>query len=184
MGTPREPNPAKYFVALLSSEIDLLSAVEEDLQAALSEIDGRSGTVPWTASKFYKTEMGSGLLRRFLSFANLASPQDLARAKLKTQAIEARYHVAASAARRVNLDPGYIDTHKVVLASTKDAGQRIYLSSGIYGEATLLYHNGDFHGLPYTYPDYLWPVARAFFTQLRAVYLNQLRQLGRICRHS
>ena len=178
MGTPREPRPAKYFVALLSPEIDLLSAIERELVAALSEIDGRSEIMPWNESKFYEKEMGPGLRRRFLSLSNLASPQDLAAAKLKTQAIEARHRAASSAGRRVNLDPGYVDTYKVVLASTKDAGQRIYLNSGIYGEATLLYHDGDFHGLPYTYPDYLWPVARAFFAQLRAVYLDQLRQLG------
>lgn len=178
MGTPREPKPAKYFVALLSSEIDLLSIVEQELAAALSEIDGRSEIVPWTASKFYEIEMGTGLLRRFVSLRSLASPQELSAAKLKTQAIEARYRVTTSGDRRVNLDPGYVDMHKVVLASTKDAGQRIYLSSGIYGEATLLYHDGDFHGLPYTYSDYLWPAVCAFFTQLRAVYLQQLRQLG------
>jgi hypothetical protein len=177
MGMPREPRPAKYFVALLSSEIDLVSAVEGELESALSEIDGRSEIVPWTASKFYEKEMGPGLKRQFLSLSKLASPQELAAVKLKTQAIEARFRVAASTARRVNLDPGYVDTHKVVLASTKDAGQRIYLSSGIYGEATLLYFDGDFHGLPYTYPDYLWPEAREFFARLRDVYLDQLRQL-------
>jgi len=178
MGTPREPQPAKYFVALLSADVDLLAEVERELVPALSDIDGCSETAPWTASRFYEKEMGSGLLRRFLSFSKLASPKELAAAKLKTQAIEARYRVSASAGRRVNLDPGYIDIHKVVLASTKNAGQRLYLGSGIYGEATLLYSDGDFHGLPYTYPDYLWPEARKFFTNLRAVYLNQLRRLG------
>jgi hypothetical protein len=178
MGTPREPRPAKYFVALLSPEFDLIPDVEQTLLPVLSEIDGRSEIMPWNESKFYEKEMGPALLRRFLSFSNLASPQDLAAVKLKTQAIEARYRAVSSGGRRVNLDPGYVDAHKVVLASTKNAGQRIYLSSGIYGEATLLYHDGEFHGLPYTYPDYLWPETHAFFAQLRAVYLNQLRQLG------
>ena len=177
MGTPREPRPAKYFVALLLSESDLLSAVERELALALSAIDGRSAIMPWNASGFYEKEMGTELKRQFLSLSDLASPQDLAAVKLTTQAIETRFRLAGSTARRVNLDPGYIDTHKIVLASTKDAGQRIYLSSGIYGEATLLYFDGGFHGLPYTYPDYLWPEARDFFTRLREFYLQQLRQL-------
>jgi len=80
--------------------------------------------------------------------------------------------------RRVNLDPGYLDSFKVVLASTKNASQRIYLDGGIYGEATLMYHDGGFHGLPYTYPDYLWPETLDFLTRLRARYLEQLRQAG------
>ena len=80
--------------------------------------------------------------------------------------------------RRINLYPGYIDAFKVALASTKNAGQRIYLHSGIYAEATLMYFDGTFHGLEYTYPDYLWPATLAFFTSLRSVYVDQLRRLG------
>lgn len=176
MGTAREPKPAKYFVALLSSDVDLLTAVETDLSAILSEIDARSEVVPWIASKFYEKEMGRGLLRRFISFSVLQSPENLAEIKLQTQRIEDNYRIVA-AGRRANLDPGYIDAFKLVLASTKNAGQRIYLRSGIYGEATLLYHNGAFHGLEYSYRDYLWPETLAFFTQMRAQYLTQLRKL-------
>jgi uncharacterized protein DUF4416 len=177
MGTAREPKPAKYFAALLSSDIDLLTKVESDLSSTLGNVDGRSEAVSWTASDFYAKEMGGGLLRRFLSFSNLRSPKNLASIKLETQRIENGYRTAVSGGRRINLDPGYLDAFKVVLASTKNASQRIYLSSGIYAEATLLYHDAAFHGLEYTYRDYLWPDTLAFFTQLRARYLSQLRQL-------
>ncbi|MGH7854606.1 MAG: DUF4416 family protein [Candidatus Binatia bacterium] len=178
MGTAREPKPAKYFAALLSSNSDLLAAAERDLSSILGEIDGRSEMVWWTASKFYEKEMGCGLLRRFVSFANLRSPADLAAIKVQTQRIEDEYRMGDSGGRRLNLDPGYLDAYKVVLASTKNAGQRIYLGSGIYGEATLLYHDAAFHGLEYTYRDYLWPDTLAFLTQLRAHYLTQLRPVG------
>jgi hypothetical protein len=178
MGTAREPKPAKYFVALLSCDNDLLVSVERALSSVLSEIDGRSERVPWTASKFYEKEMGPGLLRRFVSFSTLQSPEDLATIKLQTQRIEREYRNAESGGRCVNLDPGYLDAYKVVLASTKNACQRVYLRAGIYGEATLLYHDGGFHGLEYTYRDYLWPETLAFFAQVRALYLTQLRQAG------
>ena len=178
MGTPREPTAAKYFVALLSSNNEIVTQVESDLARVMGAIDGRSAVLPWSASKYYASEMGGGLLRRFLSFSVLASPEALAGLKLQTQSIEDGYRQPVSGGRRVNLDPGYLDAFKVVLASTKNAGQRIYLSSGIYAEATLFYDNGGFHGLEYTYRDYLWPETLAFFTQLRAAYLAQLRQLG------
>lgn len=176
MGTAREPKPAKYFVALLSSDKKLLDRVESELSFVLGGIDGRTEPVLWTASNFYEKEMGAGLLRRFLSFSNLRSPQDLAAIKAQTQTIEDA-HRAGTGGRRINVDPGYLDAFKIVLASTKNAGQRIYLRLGIYGEVTLLYHDAAFHGLEYTYRDYLWPDTLAFFTQLRARYLSQLRQL-------
>lgn len=180
MGTPREPRPAKYFVALLSSDSELLTAVESDLAAILGAVDNRSEILPWTASNFYQKEMGAGLLRRFLAFEPLASPGELARIKLLTQLVEDKHRrdTADDPGRRVNIDPGYIDAFKVVLASTKNAGQRIYLHSGIYAEATLMYFDGAFHGLAYTYPDYLWPATLAFLTSLRSVYVDQLRRLG------
>ena len=178
MGTARAPKPAKYFVALLSSDAELLTTVENHLSAVLSPIDLRSEVVPWTASSFYAQEMGAALLRRFLSFAALQSPESLAAIKLQMQRVEDEHRIAASGGRRVNLDPGYLDAYKIVLASTKNAGQRIYLRDGIYGEATLLYHDAAFHGLEYTYRDYLWPETLAFFTELRATDLYQLRQLA------
>ena len=100
MGTPKEPKPGKYFVALLSSETDLLSAVETDLCALLGAIDGRSQILPWTASCFYEKEMGAGLLRRFLSFEPLLSPETLADIKLATESVEARYRRAPRDSRR------------------------------------------------------------------------------------
>ncbi len=176
MGTPQEPKPVKYFVAFLTSDVALLPLVQNDLDAILGAIDGRSKFVAWTASKFYEQEMGSNLQRGFFSFACLRSPAELAALKLETQQVEERLRSQDTNGRRVNLDPGYLDSFKVVLASTKNANQRIYLDGGIYAEATLFYHNGGFHGLPYTYADYLWPETLAFLTRLRAVYLEQLRQ--------
>ena len=180
MGIPREPKPAKYFVALLSAEIDLISAVENDLTAVLGPIDARSEILPWAVSAFYEKEMGAGLLRRFVAFESLASPGKLADMKLATQRIEENYRHKRPGflGRRINVDPGYIESGKVVLASTKNASQRIYLCSGIYAEATLQFHDGKFHGGPHTYPDYLWTETMAFLTSLRALYLEQLRRSG------
>ena len=88
MGTPREPKPSKYFVALLSSDSELLTTVESDLAPILGAVDARSEVWLWSASKFYESEMGGDLRRCFLSFAPLASPGDLARIKLLTQQVE------------------------------------------------------------------------------------------------
>ena len=178
MGTPQEPKPTKYFVAMLLSDAELLTAVENALTELLGAVDDRSEMLPWTASRFYEQEMGPSLWRCFLSFATLRAPAELAAIKLRTQQIEERYRNAASNGRRVNLDPGYLDSLKVVLASTKNASQRIYLDGGIYGEATLMYHDGGFHGLPYTYVDYLWPETLVFLQRLRAAYTNALRKSG------
>ena len=176
MGTPKQPKAVKYFVGLLAAERQSLAPVRKELEEIFGPIDGETDLMPWTVSTFYEPEMGSALRRGFASFAALRSPAELAGLKRRTQAIEEKYRSPLSGGRQVNLDPGYVDLFKAVLASTKNASQRIYLDSGIYAEATLFYFAGEFHGLPYSYPDYLWPETLAFMTRLRAGYLEQLRQ--------
>ncbi len=178
MGIPREPKPVKFFVALLCGQAELFLAVKDELESLLGWIDSSSPILPWAMTRYYEEEMGPGLLRGFVSFGPLLSPERLAEIKIKTQGLEGKHQriEAEKKKRRVNIDPGYLDAGKVVLASTKNAPHRIYLNSGIYGEATLSYHGGSFHAFSYTYPDYLWPETLGFFTTVRALYLDQLRQ--------
>jgi len=178
MGTPGDPKPVKYFVGLLSSDIGLLNSVETDLATIFGASDARSEILPWNLTKFYESEMGAGLLRRFVSFSQLDSPGNLARIKLQTQDVEQQYRSGGPrrSGRRVNIDPGYLDAGKLVLASTKNAGHRIFLQSGIYAEATLLYYDGAFQACPHTYQDFLWVETLSFLNSVRSAYLEQLRK--------
>ena len=45
MGTPQEPKPTKYFVAMLLSDAELLTAVENALTELLGAVDDRSEIV-------------------------------------------------------------------------------------------------------------------------------------------
>lgn len=178
MGVPQEPKPVKLFIALLSRREELFGEVEKELGAVLGPVDSASASFPWAVTDYYEEEMGAGLLRKFVSFTTLISPEELAAIKLRTQTLEERYLWSRDGkkGRRANIDPGYLDAGKIVLASTKGASHRVYLSSGIYAEVALLFKGGSFRPMPYTYRDYLWPETLAFFTHLRTLYLAQLKQ--------
>ncbi|MBI4680026.1 MAG: DUF4416 family protein [Nitrospirae bacterium] len=75
--------------------------------------------------------------------------------------------------RRINLDPGYLDSAKVVLVSTKDFSHRIYLGRGIYGEVTLVYSGKNYQTFPYTYPDFRTQEYFDIFKKARDMYKNQ-----------
>ncbi len=177
MGTPREPKPVKPFVALLSNHESLFPSVEGDLRSIFGSIDSVSETFPWQVTDYYENEMGPRLLRRFVSFEPLTLPERLPEIKLRTQDLEGNYQwfEGGKRGRRVNIDPGYLETSKVVLASTKDASHRIYLCSGIYGEVTLRFESGHFQPLAHTYPDYRWQETLSFFAAMRSLYLSQLK---------
>ncbi len=178
MGTPREPNPVKLFVGLLCNDESLFPTVEAALSFHFGPIDWASAILPWTVTDFYEKEMGPGLLRRFISHTLLTRPDQLAEIKGVAQDLELshRWTQGDRAGRRVNIDPGYLEAGKVVLATTKNASHRIYLGSGIYGEATLIFQDGSFRACLYTYADYRWPETLSFFSTVRSVYLKQLKE--------
>jgi hypothetical protein len=148
----------------------LLDEAQALLAEAFGPVDEVSATMPFDFTHYYDGEMGSPLLRRFVAFRPLASPSALADIKLATNAIEAR--MAADAAhggpsRPVNLDPGYVEQSKLVLASMKDFAHRVYLRDGVYGEVTLLYRGGRWESLPWTFPDFASGRYDAFLTAAR-----------------
>ena len=168
MGTPREPPPVKLIAGLLAASPELLEAARAALQDAFGLIDAASSPHPWTVSTYYASEMGDEIWRQFVAFADPLQPGELAGIKERTNALERRW--IAETGRRVNIDPGYLDLTKLVLASTKDAAHRIYLGRGIYAEATLYFARGSFAPYGYTYPDYAAPPAIAFFNQVREAW--------------
>lgn len=181
MGIPKEPRPVKYFVALLSNQEDLLLSIEQELTPFLGSVEFASEILSWAVTDYYEKEIGAGLRRRFVSFVPLASPELLPEFKLRAHEIEASqsWELGEQRGRRINIDPGYIDAGKVVLASTKNASHRLYLRGGIYGETTLVYESGAYRGCAYTYPDYLWPQTLSFFSAVRSIYLKQLREMDK-----
>ncbi|HEV8717483.1 MAG TPA: DUF4416 family protein [Candidatus Binatia bacterium] len=175
MGIPTPPQPVKLLVALLSADPQLFTTVASQLQQSYGAVDLESEVFPWNTTDYYRKEMGENLLRKFVTFERLISPEELVRIKLATNAVELAVS-SPSSSRRVNLDPGYLDASKLVLASTKNQAHRLYLAQGIYAEVTLLYHHGAFHPFLYTYADYRWPQTHAFLRQVRTRYLEQLRK--------
>ena len=134
-----------------------------------------SPAFPFDQSSYYEREMGPGLFRRFVSFARLIRREALVEIKLHTNEVEAS--LAEGNKRRVNIDPGYITAEHLILASTKGAPHRPYLGRGIYADLTLLYREGAFRPLEWTYPDYASEEVRRLLEGVRRRYLEQLREL-------
>jgi hypothetical protein len=164
----------KLIAGLLASSDDLLGEARQVLSGSFGPLDACSAPSTWDFSSYYRDEMGDVIRRQFVSFEKLTAPDKLAELKQITNVMEEAWRTESG--RRVNIDPGYIAATKLVLASTKDAAHRVYLSGGIYAEATLHFSNGSFRPYLYSYRDYAAPEAVAFFNAVRASYLAQLRE--------
>ncbi len=128
---------------------------------------------------YYAPSMGTELIKRIWAFENPIDPERLAAVKVATNRLESEYALETASpaiARPLNLDPGYLDLGKLILASTKDHSHRIYLQQGIFAELTLIYTKKHWQSLPWTYPDYQSKEYHEFFDQCRDYLFRFLRE--------
>ncbi len=170
MGAPKSPGCVCLICAITYNSAESEARARRLLEKRFGPIVHESPHYPFDFTSYYAEEMGSALRKYFVSFAQLIRPEELVEAKLCTNAMEDE--LASAGKRNVNLDPGYVEGAKLVLATTKDHGHRIYLGQGIYGDLHLRYRHGRFEPLEWTYPDYRQPLALEFFARVREWFLS------------
>jgi len=164
--------PVKLIAGVLFQRDITLPHVETRLIEAFGPIDYMSPTFDFTFTDYYLSEMGGNLQKQFYSFERLILPDSLADIKHAAIAIEAGF--AGPGGRSVNIDPGYLEESKLVLASTKNFSHRIYLRDNIWAEVTMRYMRGKFVTHEWTYPDYSQDLAIDFLCHAREIYRRQL----------
>jgi hypothetical protein len=156
----------------------LVNEIESRLSELYGPIDHRSDVLPFDFTDYYKAEMGDVIDRVFFSFERLIEADRLPEIKRQTNRMESEMTPLFETAKRpVNVDPGYIEQAKVVLASTKNFYHRIHLAGGIFAEVTMHFKNNTYQFFPWTYPDYQSKDYQEFFLKMRQLYRNQLRTM-------
>jgi hypothetical protein len=173
MGLIKPPSPVALFLAVLYapkfSNDEILALTQENFGGIWLQ----SPVFAFDFSDYYCGEMGPNLRKMFLLVDVLIDPASLPEWKLKAIALEEKYSIAGR--RQINFDPGYLESPKLVLATTKNFAHRIYLGRGIYADVQLYVKDGKFQANPWTYPDYKHPEHLAFFAQARQKYFEKLK---------
>lgn len=176
MAAPEAPEPVKLIVAALWTDAAARDEATRRMEALWGPVDFTGSDRPFDVTDYYDAEMGGRPLRRLLAFERLVAPDILREAKRRTNDIER--DVAGAGGRRVNLDVGTLDHSKIVLASAKYAGQKIYLGDGIYADPIARYKAGHYQPFEWTFPDFRDGRYDAELGEIRRRYLQQLRARG------
>ncbi len=167
------PQNVKYFIGALFSDRKLLEQALLLCTTKIGKIDEHSEAFPFKDTDYYNSEMGTPIYRLFFSFESLMSPGELAKLKILCNEIEGQ--LLQDGSRKVNLDIGYLDFHKMILASAKYNGQKVYLDLGIYADPTLIFEKGKFHPTENTFPDFKSGQYDEVFLGFRNTYKAQLK---------
>ncbi|MCK5740263.1 DUF4416 family protein [bacterium] len=175
---PQKVLPVKLVIGVLYSDNELLKKAKGQLEECYGGIDYISPSFEFTDSDYYNVEMGSPIFRLFLSFEKMIFPNQIAPIKLDTNKLEVS--LALDNRRKINLDPGYLDYDKLVLASAKYNWSKIYLENGIYADMTLKYQDHSYLALPWSFPDFKSGIYTDAFLHIRSLYKEQLRKYRKI----
>jgi hypothetical protein len=172
MGTIRLPKKVALLCSVCYSIAELKDQALDNLQLLYGPLWRASDPLTFTHTHYYEKEMGGDLKKLYVIFAEPIDPIDLAKIKHSTNALEQQWCEGGN--RKINLDPGYIELAKLVLASTKNFSHRIYIGEGIYGDVQLVWQAGRFRANPWTYPDYQEKSVVTFFDTIRKEYQKKL----------
>jgi len=174
VGKINKHQPVKLVFGFIFKEEGILDKAKNVLEKMFGTIDYESQTLAFIHTDYYETEFGNGLKRKFISFEKLILPQNLPKIKIATNRIEER--LSRDGLRLINIDPGYLDMAKLILASTKDYKHRICIGKGIYAEITLFYRNKSFAPWEWTYLDYKSADYVRIFNWIRDIYAQQIKK--------
>ena len=163
--TPR----VKRITGILFPNDELLAWSIERLTEIWGVPELVSSPVPFDKTDYYR-EIAPELSRVFVCFPGMVNPEGLADWKHQAIALEAQ---SRQPVRAVNIDPGYVDGARLILASTKDHAHRIYLRDGIFAEVTMRYRFGKWQSFDYTFPDFASGVYDEFLSGARRLWLDE-----------
>jgi len=178
MWTLKKPDPVKLIIGILGCDADAVDVAVDMIKARFGPCDIESQAWPFRHTEYYANEMGKEIVKKFVTVEKLIAPDKLAAIKHTTNKMEAKLAAVLDndLSRPVNLDPGYIEPSKLVLASTKNFSHRIYIGKKIWAEVTLIYSKGRWTSFEYTFPDHKEDRYYDFFSQVRDKLVQQLRE--------
>ncbi|MFP4459918.1 MAG: DUF4416 family protein [Candidatus Zixiibacteriota bacterium] len=166
MSKPTKPYPVLFFTGLIYADFLDIANIAKILEENYGPIEEIMKPVDFHWTSYYAEEMGKGLKRTWAYFKELIQPEELIAKKHISYEIEKRF-ANENSDRILNIDPGIVTPAKLILSTYKDFSHRIYLGEGVYAEITLIFKDGQFQNLEWTYSDYADEENQKFFYRMR-----------------
>ena len=176
MGSQRDYQPHKPILSVLLTDATGQGHLDGLITETFGTFDSRSEPIDFTFTTYYDEELGTPITRLLYSLTELVAPTQLAQLKASSNSVEAR--TARPDGRRIlNLDPGLLSLSRLILATTKASAHRIPIGMSMFAEITLLYRQGGYRPLEWTYPDFRSGAYDQWLLSVRGRYHEQLREL-------
>ena len=163
---------AQFFIGILFQPQVLVEQIQPIIQDAFGPIEDVSEIFEFNHTNYYEDEMGASLQRIFFTFKGTMEAAQLVKWKEIAVQIEEEFF-KKKGKRFVNVDPGYLDSVKIILASNKQGGHKIALTETVYADMVMDYFKGEFRFFDWTFPDFKSGLYSSFFINTRRKFLDK-----------
>jgi hypothetical protein len=161
----------KLVIGIMYSDKEAYEEAIKQLEQKFGEISDKSQEYDFNFTTYYEEETGKDLKKQIIVFKKLIDRDELAEIKHYTNTIEDEF--SKEGKRKINLDPGYMTEHNVILASAKELPHKVSIGKGMFGDVVLEYRKGDYEDSRHTFPDYRTPLVKEFLKTIRKKYLQE-----------
>jgi len=165
--------PVKPIAAILYQKKEVFEEAIPLLEDTFSSVSYTGSFFPFVETNYYEPEMGAGLQRGIIAFNDLVHPGDLVSLKLAAKKLETR--LSDQGNRCINIDIGFLDIFKVVLASFKGRSNKIYLAKGVWADMILYFEEGQYKSFMWGFPDFKSSIYNEDLIKIRNHYKAQLK---------
>jgi len=162
----------KLLIGVMYKDRGVLNKTVEILKERFGDIESTL-EYDFDFTDYYEEETGKELKKQILIFKNLIEREILA--EIKNWANDTEDKLTESGKRKINLDPGYLTMHNVVLASAKEMPHKIYIGKGMFGDVVLEYKNKSFQHSNHTFPDFRSDKVKDFLNKVRENYKKEIK---------
>jgi len=138
--------------AVMYSSLEHYSKALDILKKEFGDIKAEGEEYDFDFTAYYENEFGKNLKKRIVVFEKEIEKNELVGIRLKTGKIEEE--LAVDGKRVVNIDPGYISSQEVVLATLKGKPWKEELGKGVFGHKVIEFKDGEVITFRHTFADY------------------------------
>ncbi len=151
----------------MTSHKGLLDETLKRLEKYFGQVEFVGRWHEFTFTDFYEPEMGANLSRCLVAFEGAKPTRLLPKTKKWTAKVENKFR--KNGKRLVNIDAGYVDFCKLVLASGKSGGHKIAVTDEVYADMILDFRKGVWHPFEWCFPDFASGIYFEELTKIRAL---------------
>jgi hypothetical protein len=153
------------FFALMYKDKEILEKTITELKNNYGDVVSKSSEYDFDFTDHYEEEFGNNLKKTIILFNKKINNEGLKNIKLKIKGIETKFSINNK--RKINIDPGYVNDKKVVLASFKKKRFKDDLGNNVFAHKVLELDNGKVKDFFHTFPDFKQEKLQKFLLNLR-----------------